>query len=203
MEFHNLLIGIIVGFTLAVPIGPIGFLCIRQTLEKGRLPGLIVGLGGATADFLYSGIAAFGLTIISNVLDTQRIWIRLIGGAIIVILGINIFRTKHKTSNVPLNSAGMLKSYIETFLFTLTNPLTVFAFITVFAALGLAKGINHFSAALLAFGVFIGSMLWFLLLNSFVSLIKHKVGQNWSLRVNKITGSLIMISGIVTIVSLL
>ena len=203
MEFYNLLMGILVGFSLAVPIGPIGFLCIRQTLSKGRFPGLVVGLGGAAADFLYGGIAAFGLTIISNALDTQRIWIKLIGGTIILILGIKIFLTKHKTDSIPLNSAGILKSFTATFLFTLTNPLTVFAFITVFAALGLADPLNHFSAAVIAFGVFIGSMLWFLLLNSFVILIKDRVGLNWSLRVNKITGSLIMVSGIVTIVSLL
>jgi len=105
MEFHNLLMGIIVGFALAVPIGPIGFLCIRQTLSKGRLPGLIVGLGGATADFLYGGISAFGLTIISNTLETQRILIRMIGGAIIIILGIRIFLTKNKTDSIPLNGA--------------------------------------------------------------------------------------------------
>ncbi len=203
MEFSIFLKGILVGFTLAMPIGPIGFLCIRQTLSKGRLPGLIIGLGGATADFLYGGIAAFGLTIISNTLDTQRIWIRLIGGTIILILGIKIFLTKQKTNSILLNSAGMLKSYASTVLLTLTNPLTVFAFITVFAALGLANGLNHFSATVLAFGVLIGSMLWFLLLNSIVTIFKEKASLSWSLRINKITGSLIIFSGIVTIVSLL
>ncbi len=203
METNLFLKGIFVGFILAVPIGPIGFLCIRQTLSKGRLPGLIVGLGGATADFLYSAIAAFGLTFISNTLDTQRFWIRIIGGTIILILGIKIFLTKHKTNSIPLNGAGMLKSYTTTFLFTLTNPLTVFAFITVFAALGLANGLNHFSATMLAFGVFIGSMLWFVLLNSLVINFKEKVSLSWSLKINKITGSLIIISGLIAMVSLL
>jgi threonine/homoserine/homoserine lactone efflux protein len=97
----------------------------------------------------------------------------------------------------------MLKSYTTTFLFTLTNPLTVFAFITVFAALGLANGLNHFSATVLALGVFMGSMLWFVLLNSMVTNFKEKVNLSWSMKINKITGSLIIVSGLIAMVSLL
>ncbi|MEJ2614444.1 MAG: LysE family transporter, partial [Ignavibacteriaceae bacterium] len=76
--------GIFIGFALAVPIGPIGIMCIRKTLNEGRLRGLIVGLGAATADLLYGCIAAFGITFIANTLVSQRIWIRLVGGALLL-----------------------------------------------------------------------------------------------------------------------
>ncbi len=69
--------GIFIGFALAVPIGPIGIMCIRRTLTGGRLRGLIIGLGAATADLLYGCIAAFGLTVISDTLVSHRILIRL------------------------------------------------------------------------------------------------------------------------------
>jgi threonine/homoserine/homoserine lactone efflux protein len=72
--------GIIIGFAITIPVGPIGIMCIRKTLTAGRLRGLIIGLRAATADLLYSCIAAFGLTSISDTLNSQRIWIRLIGG---------------------------------------------------------------------------------------------------------------------------
>lgn len=85
MDLTFILKGILIGFAMAIPLGPIGIICIRKTLTEGRLRGLIIGLGAATADLLYACIAAFGLTIISDTLNSQRIWIRLIGGALLLL----------------------------------------------------------------------------------------------------------------------
>jgi threonine/homoserine/homoserine lactone efflux protein len=60
--------GLVLGFSIAAPVGPIGILCIRRTLQFGRLSGFFSGLGAATADCIYGIIAAFGLTLISNLL---------------------------------------------------------------------------------------------------------------------------------------
>ena len=92
MEFTFFLKGIAIGFAMAVPVGPIGIMCIRKTLTEGRLRALIIGLGAATADLFYGCVAAFGLTFISDTLDSQRIWIRLVGGALLLFLGIKTFR---------------------------------------------------------------------------------------------------------------
>lgn len=80
MYFTLLLKGIILGLSIAAPVGPIGVLCIRRTLAQGRISGLLSGLGTATADAIYSIIAAFGLTIVNNMLISQKYWISLIGG---------------------------------------------------------------------------------------------------------------------------
>ena len=203
MELTFFLKGIIIGFAMAVPVGPIGIMCIRKTLTEGRLRGLIIGLGAATADFLYGCVAAFGITIISDTLVSQRIWIRLVGGTLLLFLGVRTFRAHPADPNIPVNSNGILRSYLTTVFLTLTNPMTIFAFIAVFAALGLGNGLGYFSAAALVVGVFIGSCLWFLLLSSGVTLFRKKldlVGLRW---VNKIAGILIIISGVIAIVSLL
>ena len=203
MAFTDFLKGVLIGFAMAVPIGPIGIICIRKTLTEGRLRGLIIGLGAATADLLYGCVAAFGLTIISSTLDNQRIWIRLIGGALLLFLGVRTFRARPSNSNIPINNRGILRSYFTIVFLTLTNPLTIFAFIAVFAALGLGSSLGYFSASALVAGVFIGSCLWFLLLSSSVILFKKKldlVGLSW---VNRIAGALIIISGIIAIVSVL
>jgi threonine/homoserine/homoserine lactone efflux protein len=52
--------GVLIGFSIAAPVGPIGVLCIRRTLADGRNSGLISGLGAATADAVYGSIAGFG-----------------------------------------------------------------------------------------------------------------------------------------------
>ena len=197
-----LLKGIFIGFAMAVPVGPIGIMCIRRTLTEGRFRGLIIGLGAATADFLYGCVAAFGLTFISDTLVSQRIWIRLVGGVLLLYLGIRTFRKLPANPNFPVNSIGILKSYLTAFLITITNPLTIFAFIAVFAALGLGNEVL-FSGSALVLGVFIGSFLWFLSLSSGVMLFRKKLdleGLKW---VNRIAGILIIISGVIVMLSLL
>lgn len=203
MQLTFFIKGILVGFAMAIPLGPIGILCIRKTLTEGRLRGLIIGLGAATADLLYSCIAAFGLTVVSDTLNSQRIWIRLVGGALLLFLGIRIFRAQPKNPKFNINGSGMLRSYLTTVLLTLTNPLTIFAFIAIFAALNLSEGLSYLSASFLVLGVFIGSTSWFALLSSGVTLFRNKLDINGLRWVNKIAGVLIIISGFIAVGSLL
>ncbi len=203
MELTFFLKGIAIGFIMAIPIGPIGIMCIRKTLTEGRLSGLVIGLGAATADLFYGCVAVFGLTVISDTLSDQRFWIRIVGGALLFFLGIKTFRAQPKDPKLKISGSGRLRSYFTVVVLTLTNPLTIFAFIAVFAAFGLGDGLSLFSAVVLVAGVFIGSCLWFFLLTSCSILFKKKldlVGLKW---VNKIAGILIIISGFIIIGSLL
>ena len=202
MEYTVLLKGIIIGFALALPVGPIGILCIRKTLAEGHLPGMIVGFGAATADAVYGCVAAFGLTYVSELLVTQQVWLRLIGGAFLCYLGIKTFLARPLETSATANGRGLLRSYVSTFLLTLTNPLTIFAFVGVFAALGFRNGdIGYETASTLVFGVFLGSCLWFFTLSYGVTRFRRKInsaGLGW---VNRISGLLIIIFGIIAIVS--
>src|SRR5664279_2880627 len=112
MGLTDFLKGIFVGFAMAIPIGPIGIMCIRKTLTEGRLRGLIIGLGAATADLLYGCVAAFGLTIISSTLMNEKVWIRLVGGGLLLFLGIRTFRALPADPKIPVNSSGILRSYL-------------------------------------------------------------------------------------------
>jgi threonine/homoserine/homoserine lactone efflux protein len=195
--------GIFIGFAMAVPVGPIGIMCIRKTLTEGRFRGLIIGFGAATADLFYGCVASFGLTVISDMLISQRIWIRLVGGALLLFLGIRTFRAQPADPKFQIHSSGIVRSYLTTVFLTLTNPLTIFAFIAVFAALGLGNRLGYFSASVLVAGVFISSCLWFIFLSSGVILFRKKLELGGLLWVNRIAGILIIISGVYAIVSLL
>ena len=83
--------GAVIGFSIAAPVGPIGLLCIRRSLSEGRWVGLFTGLGAATADAVYGGIAGFGLTAVSSVLVAYRVWLALFGGLFLLYLGIRTF----------------------------------------------------------------------------------------------------------------
>ena len=65
MDISLLLRGLILGVSIAAPVGPIGLLCIKRTLVNGRVQGLVSGLGAATADGIYGLLGALGITVVS------------------------------------------------------------------------------------------------------------------------------------------
>lgn len=201
MDTTVLLKGLIIGFAMAVPIGPLGVLCIRKTLTEGRARGMIIGLGAATADALYSGIAAFGLTIVLDVIEGQAFWVRLVGGLLLLVLGIRTLRARRTTDPLKIFAGrGLWGIFVSSFVIALTNPLTIFAFIAVFATFGLAHERGIVEASLLVLGVFIGSNLWFLTLGSVATLFHGRItagGMRW---VSRVAGILIIVSGIVLFV---
>ena len=201
MEFSLLVQGIIIGFSIALPVGPIGILCIRKTLTESHLSGIVVGLGAATADGLYGFVAGFGLTVISNILISQQIWIRLVGGLFLCYLGVKTFIARPVERPAEVNGLGLFSSYFSTLVLTLTNPVTIVAFLGIFAALGLGSEMSYGSAGTLVLGVFAGSALWFIFLSTVVTLFREKishVGLGW---VNRISGTLIIILGVIAILS--
>jgi threonine/homoserine/homoserine lactone efflux protein len=203
MEFNFFLRGMIIGFSIAAPVGPIGILCIRRTLAEGFTSGLISGLGAATADAIYGFIAGFGLTFISNLLISQQIWFRLLGGGFLCYLGIKTFFTSPLKQSSSLKGRGLISAYISTFFLTLTNPITILSFMAIFAGLGvgsMSKG--YIPAGLLVAGVFIGSALWWLFLSKGVGLLGKKfnlAGLRWT---NRISGIIITAFGVWALLSL-
>jgi threonine/homoserine/homoserine lactone efflux protein len=204
--------GLILGFSIAAPVGPIGVLCIRRTLAHGRLSGFVSGLGAASADAIYGSIAAFGLTIITNFLVSKQDVLGLIGGIFLCYLGIRTFfdspepiKENGIDVNQKLNGAYSLKSllsdYGSTFILTLTNPLTILAFAAIFAGLGLTTTSNSIMGGIpLILGVFAGSTMWWLILSSSAHLFRTHFLTKSALRwVNRISGVIIAGFGLVAI----
>ncbi len=200
-----LLRGIIIGFSIAAPVGPIGVLVIRRTLADGRINGLVSGLGAATADAIYGTIAGFGLTVISHFLIAQSNWLRLFGGGFLVYLGIRTFLARpaemESTGEVENGKApskpGLWGAYGSTFLLTITNPLTILSFAGVLAGLGIGEtGGDPKLAAILVLGVFAGSALWWLALSTGVGLLHKRIKPTTLQWVNRISGLVIVAAGL-------
>ena len=191
--------GLIIGFSIAAPVGPIGLLCIQRTLTGGRISGFISGLGAATADAVYGCIAGFGLTFISTFLISQNVWLRLIGGAFLCFLGIRTFVSPPAERAASAEGKSLLTNYASTFVLTITNPVTILSFAAIYAGLGVY---NYVSAVLLVSGVFTGSALWWLTLSSSVSLIRSKIDQHKLKWINRISGTILTGIGVFILFSL-
>jgi len=195
--------GLIIGFSIAAPVGPIGVLCIRRTLAEGRAFGLFSGLGAATADAIYGFIAGFGLTFVSNFLIRQQVWLRIIGGGFLCFLGVRTFLSKPAEHAASARGNGLVSSYVSTFFLTITNPMTILSFAAIFAGLGVggASG-SYVSAAVLVLGVFIGSALWWFILSSGVSVFRTRFNPHRLWWVNRISGIIITGFGLIALLSL-
>jgi threonine/homoserine/homoserine lactone efflux protein len=185
--------GLILGFSIAAPVGPIGVLCIRRTLERGFKSGFISGLGAASADAVYGTIAAAGLTLVADFLARQKFWLGLLGGAFLLYLGVKTFLGKAAEEQSKKESKELGGDYFSTFLLTLSNPMTIFSFIAIFGGLSAqAAGTFRFAAFLLVLGVFCGSALWWITLSTLVNILRQRLDQRMLAAMNKIAALVII-----------
>jgi threonine/homoserine/homoserine lactone efflux protein len=202
MDPSLLLRGLVIGFSIAAPVGPIGVLCISRTLAGGLISGLISGLGAATADAIYGCVAGFGLTFLSSFLIQQKMWLSMVGGLFLCYLGLRTFLAKPAEQSSSAPSAGSIGAYASTFVLTLTNPMTILSFTAIFAGLGIGSvQRNYLSAAAIVLGVFTGSSLWWLVLTIGVSTIRSKFNPQRLRWVNRVSGAVISGFGVLALMS--
>ena len=193
MELEFLAKGLILGFAVAAPVGPIGLLCIRRSLALGVRHGFATGLGAAVADSLYGVIAGFGLSALSNILIAQQTWIRLIGGIFLAYLGVKTLLAKPASKEAKLETTSILSSFASSLFLTVTNPMTILSFAAAFAGLGLAtEGGNYLASSMLVLGVFLGSAAWWLILSSVSGFFRKKISTGALAWINRVSGVLIL-----------
>jgi threonine/homoserine/homoserine lactone efflux protein len=203
-EVYYLIKGVVIGLSIAVPVGPIGILCIRRTLSQGRLIGVLSGLGAATADAFYGAIAGFGLTVLSDLMMGHQTGLRLMGGGLLCIIGVRTFLSKPAEQGVPVEGNTRWGAYLSTLILTLTNPITILFFAAVFAGLGVGSGSDdhYLSAGILVLGVFIGSGSWWLILAGFTGLLRGIFNYKRMQWLNRISGLMIIGFGLAAFLSL-
>jgi threonine/homoserine/homoserine lactone efflux protein len=194
-----------VGFLGSAPMGPIAVLAIQKTIHNGYKSGLSLGMGSALGDLFYAIIAGFGLTIISNFIIQYTLIIRIIGSAVLLYLGFKIFYSNpaKQIRKQQIKTSNPINNILTSFFLTLSNPITIFGFCSLFAASGIVhENTNTFIISLVVSGVFIGAICWWLLLIGFINYFKHKIRLRSMWWINKITGSIVVLCGIIIIASL-
>jgi threonine/homoserine/homoserine lactone efflux protein len=190
--------GLIVGFCLAAPVGPIAAICVQRTISKRLISGILSGMGAAVADAVYGAIAAFGANIIAEFIIAERSWLQRIGGAILILLGLRlIFFTKVEERKNGVTNRGLFGDFFSTFVLTLTNPMTFVAFAAIFTTMGIGAVRGHsILTAELVGGVFAGSALWWLILSSASFLLRNHFDFRKLSAINKATGVFVIAVGV-------
>jgi threonine/homoserine/homoserine lactone efflux protein len=204
MDLQAFVEGAVIGFGVAAPVGQIGILCIRRTLAEGPVVGIASGVGAATADLAYGLVAAFGLTLVSNFIQSPavQVGVRLFGGLFLCYLAVQIFRSVFVDEATATPSRNLGGAYLSTFALTITNPATIVLYTSVFASLKVVPG-DYGRAALIAAGIFAGSMLWWVILSLVVGWLRTRFTRQMIRAVNIVSGLVLFGIGAWAILSLL
>lgn len=194
--------GVLIGLSVAAPIGPMSMLTMRRAIERGFLPGIFSGLGIALADASYATVAAFGLSSLSNLLIDHRQLIRIAGGIALLYVGASILRSARTPATSrpeTLRSAGLGRVVGTMYVLTLSNPTTILSFAAIFGGLGVGLGNNTTESLMLVLSVFLGSMLWWFALCGFLSKIRSRLTSKWIVRIDIAAGAIILAMAFVSI----
>jgi threonine/homoserine/homoserine lactone efflux protein len=200
-----------IGFVIAAPVGPVGVICVQRTLRHGHIAGLLAGLGAAFGDALYGAVAAFGLTLVSDWLRDHQTAVGAVGSAILLFLGLHMLFAKPRDQHGPIAKtavevdpdAGLLQAMGSTFALTVTNPITILSFFSLFALAGTGNlADKHELAAVLVGGVFLGSTIWWAAIAAGAGYFRRYLSNSGSLVVNRISGVMMLCFAAYLIVTL-
>lgn len=189
--------GLLIGFLIAAPIGPVSILCIEKTLEEGRFAGFITGIGSTLGDILFSSLAVFGFTAIADEW-LGGWWVRSVGSVFLLFIGVRMFITPHTMNLRPVFlRKEMPRNFLSAFFINVTNPLPVLAYMAVFTILGLgADKIGYVSSLLVVSGVLTGSALWWFTLSWLMNVFRQHMHNKGLKLVNRITGIITILFGL-------
>lgn len=180
--------GLAAGFAISAPVGPVNVLCVARTITKGWWAGIVSGLGAAAADTFYGSIAGFSISIVISFLIREQSKLRLFGGILLVLLGIWYYRKRPDSLSKHSKGSVHHSDFVTTFLLNLTNPTTVLSFLAVLAVLGLSEHRAAWLTLIMVGGIFIGSMIWWLILTGVTNHFRDRFNDKAMLWMNRIGG---------------
>jgi threonine/homoserine/homoserine lactone efflux protein len=201
IELELLWKGAAAGLAIAAPVGPVNVLVISRAIEKGRKPGLLSGLGAASADTFYGSIAGFSITLVIDFLMREEGPIKIMGGLLLLAIAAVYSRRKPRPLRESGGKATGQSYYLSTLLLTLTNPTTVLSFLVVLSALGMGERRSWGLTSILVGGIFAGSMAWWILLVTAGCRLRDRFTDRSMLRMNRIAAAAIGAFGLFTLLS--
>jgi threonine/homoserine/homoserine lactone efflux protein len=196
MEFSLFVQGIIIGLTLAVPVGPLSLICIQRTVKEGRLHGILSGMGVATADSFYAAVTFLGLTVISGFIITHQNLFRFLAGVVFILIGIRVFLSVPAAITAKTEHETYLKDYLSMVALAIANPLTLVFFLVILPGYSVViHGTSSLSAAEFVAGVFFGSVVWWVVLCGSIGSVRSRISVANLGLINRVSGLLISCFG--------
>ncbi len=176
--------GLVLGLSLAMPVGPGSIEIIKKGLSKGFMSALLVGLGCLSADLVYIALVYFGLASFVKI-TLVKIIMLLLGGLILIYIGVKGFK---KNTKLGMAGLGEKSSYLSGFMIAGVSPFTALFWISVFGSM-----LSTFvSPIIVLVGIIIGILSWFVILSGLSCIGKKFVSPRF-LKLITVIGSVFII----------
>lgn len=202
---NTFITGMIIGVLVSAPTGPMGILCIQRTLHKGRLNGIVTGLGATTSDLVYAVLVGFSMNFVIDFVEQYRFVIQIVGSIILFFFGYKIFTKETEKSiddeKIGTTNRNLLSTYTSAFGLCFSNPIIIFLFIALFARFNFFSSKSNVYQVLLALSsIFVGALSWWVTLTMIVGSLRKKFKKRGLRILNFITGGVLIVLSIAGIV---
>lgn len=196
--------GVLAGLAIALPLGAIGVLIVREAVERGLRAAVGAAAGVATVDFLYACAAVLLGDRVSTALAGWERAVSLIGAVALLLVVVHGLRgvwrstrvvgppepTDREVAGGPSNVAGAARDalptshvYLRFVALTAINPMTAVYFVALTA--GLSEALSApLAGTAFALGVLVGSLTWQLVLAGLGTLMRGQMSQRFRIGVS-------------------
>lgn len=203
--------GIIIGIIVSAPMGPVGVMCIRRTLNKGRWHGFMTGIGASVSDLVYATITALGMSLVFDFINNAHnmFVLQVVGSILLFFFGLHTFRTNphsyranpmDKLGSYPVTKSKLAYNFATGFALAISNPLVILMFVALFARMSFVLPELDFVERVAGYAsIWMGAVVWWFAITWLVD----KLGSRFDVRgiwlLNRVIGSAVMIFGILGI----
>ena len=190
------IVGLLIGFLMCIPIGPLNVWVINTHLRKSAARALSVAAGGSAMDFAYFLVILSGLSLF-EFNNSVLFYLKVLGIVLIFLLGVKEVVSKISTEEQLAQAEtpqGMLKAFITGMAIYTSNPTLI---ITMTALGAFIKSLEFFPFTLpyiisTSFALGIGSFLWFLFLVKVVDRYQETIRKKYLKSFVRISGILMI-----------
>lgn len=149
--------GFLTGLILQIAIGPVFFFILNIALQKTVIDGLFAILAVTLVDYIFITLAVLG---IGKLLEKPKIKLALgmISSLVLILFGMIMILSIYQNSNIRISNiiieSNYISSFISAFLLTISSPLTIVFWTSLFATKAIEKG--YAQKQLIFFGIAAG-----------------------------------------------
>jgi len=202
-----ILIGVLLGFAVCIPPGPVNIVIISQAMKRGFLHGFAAGMLAAALDGTYCLLAVLGLANVVGYLDAYRPVLKIVACVILATVAWRTFRQSREYAQpvaVAPPASVSPRPYVGIFFLYVSNP-SLYAFWLGTAGFVTGHGYitsHKLTAFVFAAAVWTGCVLWYLLLNHYVARYHHLFSPKTYQRIFLALAVVLMAFSVVTAVSI-
>ncbi len=189
MSHAPLFVGIVVGLSIAVPIGPMGLLCIQRTLASGMRVGLCTGLGAATVNVLYGALILVGLDRAGTLVASGGRVLSFAGGLFLLWSAARTILRRGLAGTAQTARLSPAAAYGSAVAFNATNPLSPMLMLALLSPVVAFHAPSLVEAALLLLGMFLAATTWWVCLTGGVGLLRSRLSARMLAGVNHVAAA--------------